>query len=149
PPPIAPLPKARPGAHRPVVAFGLSFGATVGLMIAAEKGAFDEAPTAAIGLFVIAPSAGRWYVGEIGLIGMAMRLAGVGLVFGSIGDHGPENTGMLVTAATLAVAGTLYDMVGAGVTAHRQNKRRWAAMPAALASPHGSVTPGLAVGGTF
>ncbi|HUQ04501.1 MAG TPA: hypothetical protein VM261_18500 [Kofleriaceae bacterium] len=151
PPPIAPLPKARPGAHRPAVASMLSLGATVGVIIAAQEEAFDDAPAAAIAAIIVAPAAGRWYVGQIGVPGMILRGFGVGVVAGSFGvrdGHG-VNEGSLILGMTLVVGGTLYDVIGAGRTAHLQNKRRWAATPTVIASPRGELAPGFALTGSY
>ena len=52
-------------------------------------------------------------------------------------------------AASLLLTGIVYDLIGAPAAAARQNQRRWAATPTALASPRGALAPGLAVAGTF
>ena len=146
PPPLAPLPKVRSGAHRPAVAFFLSFGSSVGLMVATQKGAFGSHPGVALGLFVVAPSTGRWYIGQVGVIGMAMRLGGLGLFASGIGNDEPAP---IIAGATLMLTGVLYDMIGSGISADRQNRRRWAAMPAAIATPNGSLAPGVGISASF
>jgi hypothetical protein len=146
-----PAPRTGPGAHRPLVAGLITFGVTTGLFVAGEKGAFDDHPGAAIAAFVVAPAAGRWYVGQFGVIGMGMRGLGVAVVASGIGvndGHG-TNPGAIGVGVTLMVGGILYDMIGSGRTAHLQNQRRWAAQPTVLATPGGAVAPALAIGGAF
>lgn len=143
PPPRAPL---GPGAHRPAVSFFLGFGVDIGLLVAAQKGAFDGHPGYGLAAFVIAPSAGRWYIGELGVIGIAMRAGGLGIL--AIGAEG-DSPAPIFAGLGVMLAGVLYDMIGAPISADRQNKRRWAATPTAITAANGSVTPGLALGGSF
>jgi hypothetical protein len=146
-PPLAPLPKARPGAYRPAAAFFLSLGASVALTAAVSNGVFDDNMELAGALWVVAPSAGRWYVGQIGVLGMAMRLGGV-LCIREMQepDQDPE---LFVTGLTLTLGGVLYDAIGSGITAHRQNQRRWAASPTVVRAPRGSTAIGLGLAGSF
>jgi hypothetical protein len=149
PPPRAPYPKARPGSHRPAVAALLSVGASGAVLIAGDRRALDH-PAAAATAVIVAPAAGRWYVGQIGVLGMAIRGFGVGVLARALEGEEYRNGYLPIgVGLTLLVGGALYDVIGSGVTAHGQNQRRWAATPAAVATPGGELAPGMMVSGWF
>ncbi len=148
PPPRTPLPKARPGAYRPAAAFFLTLGATTGWIAAAENGAFGGNRAVAVATLAVAPAAGRWYVGQLGVIGMGLRAGGTLLFIAGV-EHGEGDGTKILAGGALLLTGVFYDLVGAPAAAMRQNQRRWAATPTALASPRGTLTPGLAVAGAF
>ncbi len=147
PPPLARSAK-RPGSHRPGVALLLSFGATTATIVAASKGAFDGHERLGIAAAILAPAAGRWYIGEFGVIGIGARLAGIALLLQAVGGNGGSEAS--VTASIVLVVGsTCYDIVGSPISADRQNRRRWAAAPTALATSSGALAPGVGINGRF
>ena len=152
----------------PSVAVGLSLGVTTAGVVTLI--ASDQPTTTWLGLgaLYLGPSAGQWYAGELGGLGLGARgLGGVAALYGlslvlqsedhcDLDDCGEQDSsrGLAMTGKALMLAGaglwvgsSIADVIFAKRAADRWNARRAVTIaPTAIGPGH---APGLVIGGTF
>lgn len=154
-----------PAPKDPTTATMTSIGATLVPVVvgaAIVKGQ-DVAGSVLIGAgLLLGPSAGHWYAGETGGVGLAIRGAAVGamvLVANDaagcyIGDGGEEGKNCKLAQTVFMVGlgvfagGVIYDWVTAGDSARRANTRTIAIAPTVISGPRSTGT-GLAFAAKF
>jgi hypothetical protein len=111
---------------------------------------------------ILGPSVGKWYAGDAGWQGLAIRGAGFGVMaltaddaFAcSIGDGGEEGRNCkaagygFAIGAGVTLAGVLYDFATAGASARRANARIVQLAPVVVSGPRSSGT-GLGLSARF
>ena len=144
----------------------------LGLAIAVGEGGGggSEGLASALGIvsafgFIGGPSAGRWYVGEVGGGPLVVRGLGVALMVGGLasqfcwedcGDNTAGETAVLVGMG-LYLGSVVYDLATAGDVARDYNRRHrstannltFAPMVKRSEGSGGSTTAGLMLGGSF
>lgn len=151
-----------PGEVSESTAIGLSLGLTAvswGLMYVSVKGESPEFFLLGAAGALVLPSAGHWYAGEAGGVGLVTRGAGLALfISGAIRaerevdgcDGGCSTTDdaelRLWAGFGLFIAGTIYDIATSGSAARAHNERLRKMMVAPTVQPGGG---GLALVGQF
>jgi hypothetical protein len=154
-----------PAPKDPTTATLTSVGATL-LPVVVGAAIVENQDTAGAVLIsaglILGPSAGHWYAGEGGWVGLSIRGAAVGamvLVANDaagcyIGDGGEEGKNCKLAQTVFMVGlgafagGVIYDWVTAGDSARRANTRTIAIAPTVISGPR-SAGSGLAFAAKF
>jgi len=144
-----------PSFKSPSAAFGISFGTTAGLLLAAaavHHGSSNAPATVlAVGALVVGPAAGYWYGGSAEWKkGLTLRLVATGVgAAGALlalngGGSGDVGAVMALAGTGVLVVDALVDIAKVSPAVGRANASRGAVAIVPTYDPHGKA-PGLAV----
>lgn len=132
-----------------VASVGVTVGSLAGAIGLAVQGKGQSGLYVASAGMLLGPSVGHWYAGEVGVTGLVLRGAGLGLIALTITSplESQATAGYVIGFGAL-IAGAMYDFGTAGDSARRANRKAVTLAPAMVAGPH-SNAPGLGFSGAF